>query len=77
MESKKFVYLYDLKFVKKNISDTKPDYIEYNCKTCKKKMLTGPYGSYIYCLSCFNKWEKREIDKTKRKVNNNCVEFID
>ena len=58
-----------------------PAGIKYNCFKCKKNMVTQNYGSYKYCLSCFNKWEKTMKNKTntpkEKAIIESNEEFID
>ena len=50
---------------------------KYYCKTCKKEMYTGSYGSYCYCLSCHQKYEKNmELKQNKPQIKKP-IEIVD
>ena len=71
------VYLKDVKFEKQSIGERTPAGLKYNCKTCKKVLYTKPYGSYDYCINCFNNYYKKDKPKPKPKYNIDEVDFID
>ena len=72
-----YIYLDDLRR-NKNIQFNKLEAgLKYNCFKCKKEMTTQPFGSYKYCLGCFNKWEKHKKVKPILKNDDNTDEFID
>ena len=54
-----------------------PAGLKYNCKNCKKILYTEPYGSYEYCQSCYNNWNKNTDKKSDFKIDNDDVDFID
>ena len=69
-----FIYLDDIQYEGKGKFTKTPAGIKYNCFKCKKIIETQPYGSYKYCLRCFNTWKKHQ---GMEKTINNSNEFID
>jgi hypothetical protein len=66
----------DLKiYLSKHHDELELGYIsyKYHCKTCKRQMSTRPYGSYSYCLSCHEKYER---DKNKPQIKKP-IEIVD
>ena len=50
----------------------------YKCKKCFKKLITQRYGSYAYCLNCFNNFNKpHTFNKTKPFIKPTKPLFID
>ena len=71
------VYLEDVKFEKESMWDCTPAGIKYNCKNCHTILFTKHYGSYAYCINCFNKYEKNKNKPPTPKYNIDEVAFLD
>jgi len=74
MNNKELIFLDNLK-KRYDVINGELKYLKYNCKQCHKIMYTQPYGSYKYCLSCFNEWEKNKRNWKRNKDVD--IDFID
>ena len=71
-----YIYLDNIEYEGKGQLFAKvPTGLKYNCFNCKKIIITQPFGSYKYCIQCFNRWNKQH--KQKMIINTNNDEFID